>query len=299
MKHLIWTCWVALIGAPEVCLEVSGVHVLAGELAKKAPGFGHLAPETVVLPSPLPGVRRLMSPADLKRLAGRFEVEAEGMPLCIVRSGRILREREVETAVRAAIIGRGEEIEQLVILDHHRLPVPDGELEMPWGGLAWSGGDRFVWRGRVRSGNNRTTAVWVRFRCRVKVRGAVARTDLRAGQPLLPDAVESAVWPEPLRHQRPARLQEITGQTLKRPVSAGKAIYAADLVAQAQVRAGQPTRVRVQGQHTVLEFEAKPVRDGRHGERIPLENPANKRRFFATVTGPQQVQITLQGAVRP
>src|SRR5205823_5552265 len=62
------------------CLALSPAadHIRAGDLAAVLPVWSSLDPETQLLPAPIPGVQRMLSSAELRRLALRWNVADDG-----------------------------------------------------------------------------------------------------------------------------------------------------------------------------------------------------------------------------
>ncbi|MGC8795065.1 MAG: hypothetical protein ACP5U2_16915, partial [Bryobacteraceae bacterium] len=68
---MFFLAWLALAAGEGSCLAIPGERVTAADLAAVEPAFARLAPGTVLAWAPAPGVRRILSAAELARLAAR------------------------------------------------------------------------------------------------------------------------------------------------------------------------------------------------------------------------------------
>lgn len=139
------------------CVPVEGDRIRGRELAVADAAFAGVAPDADVAPAPLAGMRRVLPPLEVERLARRWGVDV-GPPrqVCFERVSRLLDEVELLQTLEAALEGRA----RVELVDHTRTPVPLGHLEFTREGLDASG----LWRGRVVYGDHRSVPVWARVR---------------------------------------------------------------------------------------------------------------------------------------
>ena len=120
------------------CLEVSGRWVTAHDFRELIPGFGKLAAETQLLPSPWTHSRRIVSHRELAGLAQKYAVvlsDTQG-EICIEAVSLPLERSRVETAVEQELASlRGEEIVEATIIDFNPKKVPVGNLVLGNAGL--------------------------------------------------------------------------------------------------------------------------------------------------------------------
>lgn len=302
MRRVVLAAVFLAAGAPaEECLVVEGERIRAGELARLRPLFAALDPAVELGYAPAPGLRRVLAPAELARLArrhGLIEVSAEAV--CIERAAERLTEEDLAEAMRRSL-GAGGRIE---IVDYARYPAPRGALEFPLAGLAGppaQPGAAVLWRGRVRSASGRSTPVWARVKVGVKRRALVARRDLAAARPIeAEDVEERQVELFPRGSWRPLGRQQVVGATPRRKIRAGE-VLGADLVRLApEVKRGDAVEVEVRSGGARLVLEARAETAGRRGDAVLARNPATGRRFRATVEGPGRLAVDMgeKGALR-
>ncbi len=91
---------------------------------------------------------------------------------------------------------------------------------------------------------------------------------------------------------------DVVGQQVTAPLLAGQPIAADALARPVLVRRGQTVAVEYRTGSLVVALKAKALADGHAGERIELENPTNRRRIVAVVTGPGQAVVADEEAGR-
>jgi hypothetical protein len=243
------------------CTPVSGDRILAADLAKIEPSFAALDPTTDLGPAPLTSIERFFRPAELARLAQKYQLvtsqSAEDTPdpaspahdVCFRRQTQSLSEPQLLPVLRAALdastpAALSTEAPsaqlQIEVLDFSRNALPLGALEFLHKDLSPTG----LWRGRLLYGAGRSVPLWVQVRI----------TDLSTGEVV-------------------AVPRSIAGKT-KPAVERGQAI-------QVEVARG--------GVH--LGFEASAESSGHIGEAVVLRNPANGQRLRGVVTAEGKVTV--------
>jgi hypothetical protein len=168
--------------------------------------------------------------------------------------------------------------------------LPDGRLELPRSGLMQTAPGEYLWRGSWHYGGLRSLPVWVRFHtvARVKTLRAIAR---------VPAGTEvSSVWAEEVDEigsllSEPLSLESAKGLHTRRGVAAGSRITLHDLAAPNLIKVGEVAEISVRGYGTELRFTAKAAQTGALDQVILFENPFNRRRFAAVITGPGQAEV--------
>jgi len=274
--------------AMAACLPVSpdSDHVLARDLGAAVPAFSALRPETPLALAPAPGVQRVFRPAELRRLAARWQIEVPEQEVCVERPVKPLQTSRLLDAMQLQL-----PLARIAIRDYYRTPVPDGELDFPLSGLRMTSAGG-LWTGAVRYGGSHRFAIWVR------VEVIVVQQRVVAVEPLLPgrtidasqlrlETVEGAPPPEPLA----AAIAEIAGKVPRRPIAAGAAICAACVEPAKVVARGDTVRVEVQFGGAYLELPGRAESAGSTGQTIPVLNLETHRRFQARVAGKGRVSI--------
>lgn len=292
---LLLTC--AARGQAENCIAVSADRIVAADLARVMPEFSTLAPDTVIGLSPLPGVRRHLSKADVGRLLSRFGVAGEGRPICFEYAVRRLAAEELEAAIRRAAISTPVTSKlNIRILDWSRHPVPEGQLEFSSAQLSAprpSPEDgSVVLRGRVVYSERRTVPIWVRAHIEVEAACVTAREAI----PPRVRIVESQLALTRCRHfpwgeQPVRRLEDVTGGRSRRAVKAGDVLFQPWIEAPWLIERGEKVTVRVARGLAVLHFEAEAENRGREGDTIFVKSPFDGRRLSALVEGRRQASI--------
>lgn len=268
------------------CLSVDASHdrITAGDLAAAEPGFAALAPDTALAYAPVPGVRRMLGAAELKRLAGRNGITIEPAGgLCVERSMRQLGRDELLAAIRRSL---GDASATIELLDWNRYPAPDGEIEFPRTALRAPGraGDATIWKGWVVYAAKRRFAIWARVRLTVNCAQVVATEELRAGVPIQAGQLRTearAVFPE--RNPAPLSIKDAAGRIPRRSIPAGSPVSPGLLRQPADVARGDAVKVEVRNGNARLELEGRAEASGNKGQTITVRNPHSGKSFRARV----------------
>ena len=300
-RALLAAVCVAAWAPGQECAVVEGERIRAGDLARLRPLFSALDPDMELGYAPAPGLRRVLAPGELARLARRHGLIAVSLEaVCIEGAAERLAEAGLIEAMRRSL---GEEA-RIEIVEFVRHAVPRGVLEFPLAGLAGPPGQpgaAVLWRGRVWTASGRTAPVWARVRVGVERRGLVARRDLAAGKAIeAGDVEERLVELFPTVGVKPVEASEVVGAVARRRIRAGEMLTAALLRLAPEVERGDRVEVEVRTGAARLRLEARAETSGRRGEAVLVRNPATGRRFKAMVEGPGRlaVEIGEKGAVR-
>jgi len=282
---------VMLAGAGAGWRAVAGDRVMAADLAGEFEAFSSLPADTEIVLAPAPGARRIFSPSEIARLAGRFGVTLE-MPrsACFERQLKPLDPEKVRAALEESLAGRNARLE---LIDYLRLPVPEGPLEFPRFGLSRQAGrSAALWRGKVEYGTGRSYPIWARVRVSVERASVVASRPLTAGKPIDADSIEirqaeGFLFDEPA----PATIAEVAGRLPRRLIPAGQVIETRHLVSPREVEAGSTVQVQARSGAARLSFEARAESPGRTGDTVLVRNPATGKRFRAVVEAKGRVAV--------
>jgi flagella basal body P-ring formation protein FlgA len=275
------------------CHIVEGDRILAGDFAVFSPAFGVLDPTLAIVAAPAPGVRRVLLPEDIARLARQDGIVLPSPPaeLCFERATEQLTPEVLMPVLRAALELDAAQIE---ILDFSHFGIPHGTLSFSRPGLSSAGlSSTNLWRGRVTYDRSRTVPVWVR------VRITVERTWVEAAVPISPgrliDASQIVLRKGPRFPFGPAPLDALDLVALLMPLRAirqGEPIFASMLTKPPEVERGDLVRVEVSSGRAHLEFDAVAQATARAGESVMLRNPENGGYFQARVDAKGKVSVT-------
>ena len=116
MKRAIVACIVLAVRA-HACQLVEGDRIRAADLAAAAPAFAKLDPAIEIGLSPLPGIKRIFSPADLIRLARANGIDLAAPPseVCFERRGGSARTATKPIAIPPVAVHRGDRVTVTVV----------------------------------------------------------------------------------------------------------------------------------------------------------------------------------------
>ena len=280
--------------AGEDCVEVDGDRILAEHFARTNAVFAELPAEKPLAHSPSAGVQRVITAAQLRRIARNHRLPDEKISgACFERASEILTAERILDLMHQALDNPEAHLE---LVDYSRRPVPRGVLEFPLAGLSSpsnSEPDRpVVWRGTVRYGNRRGVSVWARVRLSAPRRQVVAMRDLSPGEPIgAADVVETTVDAFPGKDPPVANLEMAIGTLPRRRIRAGQALRSSWLKIANEVERGTVVEVEVISGSARLRFEAKAQSSGRLGDSVWVRNPETGHRFTAEVVGKGRVSL--------
>lgn len=275
---------VALAG----CLSVQprADRIVAGDLLAAFSALAELPAATPIAPAPAPGVVRVFGLSELHMLAARFHVTPPAAGFCVARPVSPLTPQRLLDAMLHAIPGAAIEI-----LEHSRLPAPDGEIEFPRGQLQSSPAGA-LWTGFVRYAANRRFTIWARVKISVPAERVVAKADLPAGKPISAAAVEVVRRDEfPAAAAFATTTEDVIGRLPRLLIRAGTAIRASQLENPKEVLRGDTVTVEVHDGRASLKLEAEAEAAGAIGQFISVRNPTSGKRFRARVEAKGLVSV--------
>lgn len=280
-------------------LEVTGLHITAGDLARILPGWRVVPASTTLSHAPLPGVLRRLHPADLAWWAQRYGVDSNpsAAPRGIIISRRTRKFDSVEavTALRKQLAERhgirGEQIE--IELPNYTPPfLPDGELTFRLLSPVRRQGKPATYTLRWKDARGQQGQVPLRAVITLHGLRAVAKHNLQAGSEI---AVEDFVFEDgPLPGPpaaSPVNKDDISGRRLQRTLHAGDVLHASYLGTPKAVRRGDLIELGWQSGSVQLRVPAKAEQDGARGERIVCRNLESGRRVTAIVRGARYAEV--------
>ena len=277
---------------PEVlaaCLAVSAAsdHVRAGDLATAEEAFAALDPNTVISLAPAPGVKRVFSVAELRRIATRLGTpSAPRGDLCVERKTARLDPAHILAAIQSQAPHA-----ELKLLDFSRTPAPEGELEFPRNGLRRAPGGAYFWNGAVRYAGGRRFCVWVKIAARAPAPVVVAAADLRPGHAIETAEVRLETRDTLFTPGVTNTLDRVIGKWPRRLVRAGTPIEPQWLEPAPEIARGDAVKVEVWSGSARLELDARAESAAAAGQPVAILNPLTRKRFLARVVGKGRVSV--------
>ncbi len=272
-----------------IAISANADHITLRDLVPAFASFSATLGDTAVAFAPAPGVRRIFSLPELRRVASRFQIAATPeREVCFERpTAELVPARLLEAMQRMLPEARIE------ILGSSREAAPDGELQFPLAGLRQTGSGEF-WTGFVRYAGGRRFAVWAKVRVRVAILRVVATADLDAGRAL--DASQLRVESSesfPGGGGWFGSVDPLIGRVLRRSVRAGVALRPQWLDFAKDITAGDTVQVEVRSGGARLQMQAVAEAGGSVGQSITVRNPGSKKIFRARVEGKGRVSVGL------
>ncbi len=295
MRFIVSLCLVAF--EVSACTAVEGERIIARDLAAAIPSFLAIKPETDFGPSPSPGVRRVLSRAQLARLAAAEGIPSEGLPesLCLERPQAILDPAVILASIEGAAreIFPSEEI-RVEVLDYIRYPLPPGMLSFRRQGVYGGSGKTIdaplLWRGSLTTTGKRSLPVWAKAKVLVRRPCWSAKTELPAGaQPVEEQFERAEQWLNPFLAAADCADPTEKKVRLRRPLRAGQLLLRADLALVPPVRRGESVQASLEIASATLSFDAVAEMDGADGQAVFIKRDG--RRLRARVMGAGAVQV--------
>jgi flagella basal body P-ring formation protein FlgA len=280
------------------CLPVAGSRVLGRDLALADPRFAALPATLAVGFAPQPGVKRIFTAAELQRIARANGLRVpDGSPdpadICFELPMRPLTLADATAAMRRSLPADAE----LTVEELSKSDLPEGQPEFPTAGLEPSApGAQGVqlWRGYVRYADTQKASCWARVKLTAHYTVVVAAKDLPPGHALEAALLRLETKTGPLdREPAAARIEEVRGRALKRPLKAGSPVPLGILVEPFAVLRGDAVRVEVRSGPALLHFEAFAEAPAREGDMIELHNPVTGKTFRARLAAGQQAVLVV------
>jgi flagella basal body P-ring formation protein FlgA len=271
--------------------------IRASDLARAVPAFAAVPADTRIGNAPAPGAVRTFDAADLEREARRLGISpGEVREACFAWPLSVpTRERFLQAMTQALELPDA----RIEILETSRQPAPPGPLVFSRSSLRTPPSDDATpvqWRGYVDYGNHRRFQVWARVRITAAIQRVVTNEPLRAGRRIEPRQVRLESYEGfPLGERSASRLDQVVGQMLLRPLTAGAVVPAHLLERPIDVERSDLVKVRVRNGAALILAEGVAEAAGRRGDTISVRNATSGSTFRARITGPKQVTLTLAG----
>jgi flagella basal body P-ring formation protein FlgA len=265
------------------CIVVDSDVITGADLAMADALFAGLPGSQSVGFAPSPGVRRVFSIPELRRLAERASLVGKPVrEICVER-------RTTEPDHGAALAAMHESLPgaHIEIVELSRHAVPGGKLVFPVSQLSRNREIPLLWRGRVEYGDNGVAPIWAKVNVSVTVDVVIATEDLRPGQVITAGQLRSETYQgPPLWDRAISTVAGAVGQLPRSRIPAGSRIPGSLLVRPWDVSRGDTVRVEVRVGAAHISLQAKAASGGRRGDTIQLRNESSGKLFRALVEGP-------------
>ncbi len=276
------------------CHGVESDSILGRDLAAADSRFAPVPDDLRLGYAPAPGLRRTLGAAELKRIAGRFDISGEFTNICFEYPMRDLTSQEI---LQSLLTGLNTERAEIEIAEFSRYPAPKGEVVFPRNMLSRPSpvrpGEPVLWRGYVKYAGDRHFTVWARVRIQVPEARVIALENLDAARPvraeqLRVEVVNGFPSPQPLA----SSVEQVAGRMLRRAVRSGAAVSldAVDAAAQ-DVNRGDKVEVRADSGQAHLTFEARAESSGAVGDAVKIRNAKSGKIFPARVVAKGKVAV--------
>ena len=281
-----------------VCHGVEGDALLGRDLAAADPQFAGVPGDARLGYAPMPGSRRTLSAAELKRLGAGYGVNGEFHDLCFEYPTRQLQSGEILEALRDGLKVDGSDIQ---VTEFSLYAAPKGDIVFPLSGLSrpspLRADEPVIWRGYVKYAGGRKFSIWAKVRLRVTETRVVATEDLAAVA--LPVAASQlrveTVTGFPSLQPFASTVAQIAGHRLRRAVRQGAPVSldAVDAGSDGEraVNRGEAVEVEVDAGPAHLKFEGRAESGGVMGEIVTIRNAKSGKTFAARVVGKGKVEV--------
>jgi flagella basal body P-ring formation protein FlgA len=276
------------------CLTIAEEQIRVGDLARVVTSFSNIAPDTVIGHAPVPGVRRVLTREEIRRVGALHGVDVTPeSDVCFEWAARVPGKAQLVTAMRAAL---GEADAQIDILETSQAPAPNGEIIFSRDGLARgpiAGPDTpVVWRGHVRYSGQRRFDIWARVRVSVPGGNVSVVSPIRAGEIIRTDQIQ--IDPAGSARFDPAavrKLDDVAGKVAKRPLPIGTTVLKVHLEEPKAVSKGEMVTVEVVSGRVCLKLDGTAETAGHIGQTISIRNSQSGKSFSAKVTGTGSARV--------
>ena len=275
---------------------------ITGPTVRLADLFDQLGatPDRVLGAAPAPGLRIGVNSPQLGAIARDFAVDwrpaSGGEQAVIERRGDALSQDAIGTLLRRSLADAGAP-------DDYDVAAPDMQpIVVPAGVAVQSEVSQLSYEpehGRFSALLSVSAPGMASVQARISgqvvpmVRTAVASHRLAPGSVLAAgDGQQARVRLASLRGGAALLPEAAMGLSTRRPVAAGQALSAADLVRPPMVLRGATVRMTLNSEGIALSAQGIAAESGARGDRIRVENPASHRIVEAEVTGQDEVRVS-------
>jgi flagella basal body P-ring formation protein FlgA len=295
-----WLFSAALLSGGEpgaACHPVEAEAIYGRDLAAGAPAFAAIPPEAQLGHAPVPGMERVFTPPELRRLAREYGLDPTGFfnNVCFVWPVEPLTALSIEQALQKTLAGRDPRIE---ISSWSLAPAPRGELVFPLAGLSVQSDKPAIWKGYVVYGKAKHFVIWANVRISIAETHLVLDSCLRAGEEPDSTRVHTEAYRGPLaREQALTDLAQLGNMVARHGLQSGVTLLESMFEAPLDVQRGELIAVSVESGAARIETQCIARQAGRRGEIISVVNPKTGRAYRAKVEGKSSVTVVPGGTL--
>ena len=294
MKLALLNLAVAAVTSAAQCLPVETDIILGRQLNAAVRGGTSLPADVVFSSSPLPGVTRTVSAAEIVRWAERHGISGvSAIDTCFEWPLRALEAEEATTAMRASL-PPGTDIK---IVELSRQGVPSGKPVFPRNGLrepadAANVTTPVLWHGFVEYGNHKRYATWARVTLRLQSKRLSATADIRTGEVIRADQIrEETVGLFPVTQLQRGDATLIVGRVSRVPIKAGSPVRPTLLDAPPDVKKGDIVELELRSARTVVRAPAEAQSGGRIGDKLAFRNSSSGKLVHARLVSSARAEV--------
>jgi flagella basal body P-ring formation protein FlgA len=282
---------IRLVALFAACLPVQSDRITAADVARAVPEFSRIAAGQVISYSPIPGLVRVFTPAELGQWLSRQNItHGATEPVCFEWTMRTVTAEEIRSAMLSSLPAGSD----IVVSSHPERALPEGNLQFPLRGIANGNTDERDWHGYVEYAPGKRIPVTARVVFRVPFTRVVPKEPLRAGQRITADHVRAESGTGvPQREGFATSIAEVAGRMATRFLPAGKDIPFTALSDPAAVSRGDALQVEVRSGNAKLRFEGLAQGSGAAGALVPVRMLDSGRIVHARVASDGRAVLDL------
>jgi flagella basal body P-ring formation protein FlgA len=295
--------WLAATLAPAfgasalpACRLLEADAIYGRDLAAVVPALAGLPPGVRVGEAPVPGMNRVFTPPELRRVARTHGLDPSGFfeSVCFAWPVTPLTAAGIQTALAAALAGRNVQFD---VASWNLAPAPSGELVFPLTGLSVLSDKPVIWRGYVVYAGGKHFTTWVNVRVTISETHLVLDAPLRLGEAVAGAALHAELYRGPLpREAAFGDLLQLGNLIARRNLPAGATLTASMFEAPRDVERGDLVAVLVENGAARIETQGVAGQSGRRGEVILVRNPKSGRSYRARIEDKGRVAVVPGGA---
>ena len=294
---MIFPVLLSLALSPDACQPVHSDRIYARDLASANPTFSLLPPDLPVGFSPVPGMKRLIPSAELRRMAAANGLPSSGpfAPVCFAWPVALPSRQALLEAMQKALAARHPKIE---ILEQTQALAPPGEIVFPVSGLGAFSDAPVIWRGYVEYAPARRFSLWARVLIHVQEKHILTKETVHAGERLRADQLRLEPYEGPPTLDPPvASLQDAVGMVARFEIRAGTVLTGRLLEPPKEVERGDTVSVLVQTPGARIEAAGVAEQSGARGSLIVVRNAKSGKKFRALVEDQDKVVVIPQAPI--
>jgi flagella basal body P-ring formation protein FlgA len=295
---LAWLSLAALLsGEPGTGCRPIETDIIYGRDLAAIPAFAAIPPDVQVGHASVPGLQRVFTPPELRRLAREYGLAPRGLlsNVCFVWPVEPLSPAAIEQAIEKTLAGRDPQIE---VVSWSLTSAPRGELVFPLTGLAVSSDKPSVWRGYVVYGEAKHFGIWANVRISIGETHLILNSLLRAGEEPDGTQVRLEAYRGPLpREQAFTNVAQLKNVVARHDLQPGITLLESMFEAPLDIRGGELVEVSVENGAARIDTQGIAKQTGRRGDIISVANPKTGRAYRARVTGKGSVTVIPGGSV--